>query len=181
MGGRGCGAGWRAGGGRRGPRGLRRGQGGRKGRGHIHRGRAARRCPRWVRGRPPDAPMSSGRTPPFPPAASRTPRGVNTATEWHRQRKSAREVEGGERGCARDRGGGVGLVEGAVVPWGLGYCRTLTSQKSRRRTREILHSWSGSRRRKSGPEAGGQALNRGLQRELIYLLGQTSCAQCLHY
>ena len=43
--------------------------------------------------------MSSGRTPPFPPAESRTPRGVNTATEWHRQRKSAR-VEKGVREVA---------------------------------------------------------------------------------
>ena len=27
----------------------------------------------------------------------------------------------------------------------------------------------------------GQSVSRGLQRELIYLLGQTSCVQCLHY
>ena len=52
--------------------------------------------------------MSSGRTPPFPPAESRTPRGVNTATEWHRQRKSAR-VEKGVRevACGIGRVGGV--------------------------------------------------------------------------
>ena len=75
---------------------------------------------------------------------------------WRKKRKGG---EGGKGGCARDRGGGVGLAGRAVVPWGLGGGRTLPSLKTRRRTRELLHSWSGSWRRNLGSAAHGRQLS----------------------
>ena len=70
--------------------------------------------------------------------------------------ESARGGEGGKGGCVRDRASGVGLAGGAVVPWAPVTWNTFKRRRTRRRTRKLLQSWSGSRRRESGPEAEGR-------------------------
>ena len=48
------------------------------------------------------------------------------------------------------------MAGGAVVPWAPVTWNTFKRRRTRRRTRKLLQSWSGSRRRESGPEAEGR-------------------------